>query len=188
MGMTMRMRNFEVGDWATLRDLRLRALADAPDAFGSTLEAEEKMSEADWIGRAAPPADSPPCINLIVELDEEPVGLAYACLDAADPGRADLYAMWVDPSTRRSGFGRAIVDRVADWALSAGAERLVLEVTEGNQAARGLYERTGFVPTGERSPLRPGASLFVLAMELDLSARKPGRGLADLAPAGGRCA
>ena len=173
---TLRMRKGEPGDWATLRDLRLRALAEAPDAFGSTLEAEEGMSEADWMGRAAAPADSPPSINLIAEQGTEPVGLAYACLDAADPGRADLYAMWVDPSARRSGFGRAIVDRVADWALSAGAERLVLEVTEGNHAARGLYERTGFVPTGERSPLRPGSSLFVLAMGLDLSDRKPGGG------------
>ena len=104
------------------------------------------------------------------------MGLAYACLDRADPERADLYAMWVDPSARRSGFGRAIVDRVAEWALSAGARRLVLEVTEGNRAARGLYERTGFVLTGERSPLRPGSALFVLAMELDLSVRKPGGG------------
>jgi ribosomal protein S18 acetylase RimI-like enzyme len=176
MDMTLRMRNFEVDDWATLRDLRLRALADAPDAFGSTLEAEERMSEADWIGRAAPPADSPPCINLIAELGEEPVGLAYACLDAADPGRANLYAMWVDPSARRSGLGRAIVERVADWALSAGAERLVLEVTEGNRAALGLYEREGFALTGERSPLRPGSSLYVQAMQLDLLARKRGAG------------
>ena len=176
MDMTLRMRNCEVGDWATLRDLRLRALADAPDAFGSTLEAEERMSEADWIGRAAPLADSPPCINLIAELGEEPVGLAYACLDAADPGRANLYSMWVDPSARRSGLGRAIVERVAAWALSADAGRLVLEVTEGNRAALGLYERAGFTLTGERSPLRPGSSLYVQAMQLDLLARKRGAG------------
>jgi len=35
-----RVRRAQIGDEAVLRDLRLRAMLDAPDAFGSTYERE----------------------------------------------------------------------------------------------------------------------------------------------------
>jgi hypothetical protein len=37
-------------DWQGVRELRLRALADAPEAFGSMLEVELAHGEAEWIG------------------------------------------------------------------------------------------------------------------------------------------
>jgi hypothetical protein len=38
------------GEWERLRDLRLRSLGDAPDAFGSTLDFERRHGQAAWIG------------------------------------------------------------------------------------------------------------------------------------------
>jgi hypothetical protein len=35
-------------DWQALCDIRLAALRDAPDAFGSTYEAQAAYVEADW--------------------------------------------------------------------------------------------------------------------------------------------
>jgi RimJ/RimL family protein N-acetyltransferase len=37
---------------------------------------------------------------------------------------------------------------VIEAARAAGARRLVLDVAEENAAARALYERVGFTPTG----------------------------------------
>jgi hypothetical protein len=35
-------------DWEAIRDVRLRALLDAPDAFGSTYKAERGKAEPEW--------------------------------------------------------------------------------------------------------------------------------------------
>lgn len=37
--------------WRLSRDIRLRALAEAPDAFCSTLEGEQGLDEAGWLSR-----------------------------------------------------------------------------------------------------------------------------------------
>ena len=44
----MEVRQTGSDDWATLRRLRLRALADAPGAFASTLEAELAFPDDVW--------------------------------------------------------------------------------------------------------------------------------------------
>jgi len=48
----METRQAQAADWETLRQLRLAALADAPDAFASTLEAEVAYPDEVWRQRA----------------------------------------------------------------------------------------------------------------------------------------
>ena len=76
--------------------------------------------------------------------------------------------MFVAPSQRGRGLGRAILDRLADEARMLGARRLVLETGTRQREALALYERAGFVPIplfGEyvNSP----ATSLCLAKELD---------------------
>jgi GNAT superfamily N-acetyltransferase len=70
-----------------------------------------------------------------------------------DDGDADLVSMYVRPAGRGSGVAAALVDAAAAWARSRGYPALFLWVTESNVAARRLYERCGFTPTGDRQPL-----------------------------------
>jgi len=44
---------FAPHEWRIYRDLRLRALADSPDAFGSTFERERDRPDAEWADRLA---------------------------------------------------------------------------------------------------------------------------------------
>ena len=138
-------------DWEALRTLRRRALGDAPDAFSSTLAdwSGAGDTEARWRGRlAAVP------FNLEARLDGAPAGMVGATYPA--DGEVDLLSMWVAPEARGRGVGDALVDAVIGWARSERADRVGLDVREGNAPAARLYERHGFVDAGPSPAGGPG--------------------------------
>lgn len=51
---------------------------------------------------------------------------------------------------RRRGLGARLLEEIINRARPQGAEVIFLEVRESNQAARSLYEKSGFVPAGLR--------------------------------------
>jgi GNAT superfamily N-acetyltransferase len=160
--MGISVRRLTGDDWRTLRAVRLAALADAPYAFGSTLAREQAFTETDWRGRLAMAGT----LSAVAFLAEEPVGLigAIPTVETTAPTTAPkgvettmttvmLVAMWAHPAHRGRGIGDALVTDVVRWAAETGWSRVVLRVADGNVAARGLFLRHGFVPTGIRTPL-----------------------------------
>jgi ribosomal protein S18 acetylase RimI-like enzyme len=164
MAAALVVRPFAAHEWRLLRELRLRALAEAPDAFARTLAEEEGRADETWGRLLAESIASPAACSLVAERGGEPVGLAYGRLADEAPEVAHLYSMWVAPTARRAGVGRALVEAVAAWARGCDARRLVLGVTEGNTAAVRLYEATGFSATAEVTALRAGSPLRVRTM------------------------
>jgi ribosomal protein S18 acetylase RimI-like enzyme len=158
----VRIRLATQEEWERLRDLRLRSLADAPDAFGSTLEFERGHDEAAWVGWIEGWEGSRNAL-FIAERGAEWIGMAVGSRDG-DQADAHLYGMWVDPAWRGRGIGARLVDRVLGWAGSWAARSVVLAVTETNAGAAVFYERLGFVDTGERFPLREGSDLTTRVM------------------------
>ncbi|MBX3707193.1 MAG: GNAT family N-acetyltransferase [Pseudomonadales bacterium] len=153
--------------WAVYRALRLAALEDAPDAFGSTHADACRLTDAEWQARLTgllPERDLP----LVAVVDGVPGGLAWGRMDTGESRSAHLYQMWVAPAFRGRGAGRVLVATVIDWARSIGAERILLSVTCGDTPARRLYESAGFRPDGEPEPIRPGADLLAQPLRLDL--------------------
>lgn len=138
----MRVRQAVPGDEPVLRRLRLEALADAPEAFTSTLAREAARTDADWRRWLAPG------ITLFVENAGEAHGLVAGVRDAGDDGIVYLLAMWVDPALRGSGAADALMEAHLAWARTAGARLVRLHVIETNGRARRLYERHGFRVTG----------------------------------------
>lgn len=165
---TPKIRTFAPHEWSTYRDLRLRALAEAPDAFGGTLAAEQNRPDDEWSRRLAAGADARTNLPLVAEVRGEPIGLAWGRIEASDPEVAALYQMWVAPSHRGLGAGRMLLEAVIAWARAQNASHLDLGVTCGDRPARRLYERAGFKPKGEPQPLRPGSTLLVQSMRLAL--------------------
>jgi len=85
--------------------------------------------------------------------------MAAIFAEPSAPRRMQLVAMWVDPRHRRRGVARALVDQAVRWADQRQAREVILWVTDQNAAARTLYERVGFRPTGERQPLPSNPAL-----------------------------
>jgi GNAT superfamily N-acetyltransferase len=56
-------------------------------------------------------------------------GLVWCKLSVAEPGVADIYQMWVAPTARGLGAGRALLGQALAWAKSRGAQRVRLGVT-----------------------------------------------------------
>ena len=165
--MSPSVRRLAADEAALLRDLRLRALRDAPMAFGSTLAREEGYAPEKWERWAAESATGE---RQAIFIANPAAGMASGVIDAEDAGLAHLYAMWVARDARGTGAGTALVDAVVAWATDRGAERLTTSVTEGNAAAMALYAAAGFADTGRREPL--GHSDAVVAvLELALGDR-----------------
>jgi GNAT superfamily N-acetyltransferase len=74
---------------------------------------------------------------------------AVAWSEAGDEGGGliDVERLVVGPAVHRRGVGTALVRAVLD---RAGGRPAVVATGRANAPARALYERLGFVPTGER--------------------------------------
>ena len=165
------VRTFAPEEWQTYRDLRLRALAESPDAFGRTLAEEQHRLDTEWAVRLASGTRSPWDLPLLAEMDSQPIGLAWGRFsNQDDPEVASLYQMWVDPAHRRLGAGQMLLERVITWASAANAWYLDLVVTCGTPAMR-MYSRAGFELIGERAPIRLGSKLQGQSMRLALRGR-----------------
>jgi ribosomal protein S18 acetylase RimI-like enzyme len=144
-GRSWKLRRLLPDDWAEFRALRLRALADAPEAFGSTAADAERLTEAQWRHRLASR------MTIAAETGGSLVGLAAGTTE--EPPGAELVSMWVDPSWRGEGIGDALVRAVERWAAGQGFSRLRLWVAVGNDRAERFYTRLGFTRTGRRQPM-----------------------------------
>jgi GNAT superfamily N-acetyltransferase len=169
MSHILTVRPFASHEWRVYKDLRLHALADSPDAFGSLLATEQQRSDADWESRLESGASSGLDLPLVAEVDGVPAGLAWGRIDRADFSLANLYQMWVAPDYRRNGLGRVLLETVIAWAKEKDVHHLDLGVTYRESPAMRLYQRLGFEATGKPEPLRPGSHLLCQSMRLELA-------------------
>jgi GNAT superfamily N-acetyltransferase len=72
--------------------------------------------------------------------------------------------MRVRPPARGQNVGEALITASMDWTRAHGHRILYLWVTDSNTAARKLYARCGFAPTGESQPLPSSPSLREIRM------------------------
>jgi GNAT superfamily N-acetyltransferase len=166
--MNLNIRRIRADEGLQLRALRLRALADAPMAFGSTLAREEGFAEHVWHERATGGASGGDRVTFIAERDGRWIGVATGLENDPDGSGPVLVGMFVDPAERGHRVGAALVEAVTAWARTRGAARLSLWVTSTNTPGIALYDRCGFRATGEARPLGHTPSLTEMRMVRDL--------------------
>jgi GNAT superfamily N-acetyltransferase len=163
------IRQLGTADWPALKAVRLAALADAPEAFASTLAREEGYTGERWQGwmsstagtfgafAADGPAAAPAHLirgvaAILVQAAREPAGSGGP---AAGGAEWYLISMWVSPGLRGTGVAGRLVEAVCEHAAAGGADRIFLWVTDVNARAGAFYARLGFTPTGRRQLVRP---------------------------------
>ncbi|WEK33060.1 MAG: GNAT family N-acetyltransferase [Candidatus Pseudomonas phytovorans] len=164
----MIVRPVTASDWQTYRDLRLRALHESPDAFGSTYEHESARADNEWQTRISAVASSSSAEAFFAIRGNEVCGLVWCKASGVEAAVVEIFQMWVAPNARGFGVGRALLERATNWASSHGAQCVRLGVTIADSPAMRLYTAGGLHPVGVPEPLREGSALMSQSMELTL--------------------
>jgi ribosomal protein S18 acetylase RimI-like enzyme len=83
-------------------------------------------------------------VLLAAEADGELVGLVWVGRAPGERGGWWIYDIDVVPDQRRRGYGRALLEAAEHAALERGADSVGMNVFGGNDAARRLYESSGY--------------------------------------------
>lgn len=155
------VRRLGPADWPVLKAVRLAALADAPEAFASTLKHELDYTDERWQEWLASTAATFGAFRAGEERGPAAriAGMAAARLrprpdQPCEHGEWRLMSVWLSPDLRGTGIATRLVDAVREQAHRSGADVISLWVTDANERARAFYGRLGFEPTG-RHQLMP---------------------------------
>ena len=151
-----------------LKSIRCRALADAPEAFGTTLAEAEARPASYWPESAARLAHAADAAMFLAFHGTEACGMTGCYLGGDRNAVADLVSVWVAPEFRRLQVGQRLLGAARRWAQEHGADTLHAWVAAENAPARRFYERAGFRATDERAPMRPGAVQAALLLMMPL--------------------
>ncbi len=141
------VRSIQADEGHLLREVRLAALRNAPNAFLETYDEVASDPDDVWAARAAGSTGEGDQL-IMVALDEgKPVGMAGIAREIGQRRRhrATLWGVWLDPAHRGRGVGRQLVSTALDWARAREVRAVYLEVVENEDPSWSLYGRLGFV-------------------------------------------
>jgi RimJ/RimL family protein N-acetyltransferase len=144
------IRRLTPEDAALYRSIRLAGLKESPEAFGSTFDAEFTKPLAWFFDRLSS------SVVFGANGNAKILGVAgFAIRDGQkEAHKGLLWGMYVRPEARGAGIARRLVEAVIAFAR-ARVELIQLSVVVGNEQARRLYARLGFVEYGiEKNSLK----------------------------------
>lgn len=168
----MELRRLGAHEVELHRDVRLRALRDAPGAFADTLGEAVARPPSYWEELTRSVTAPGRHVMFLACADDRVVGSTYGLLDR--DGRAGrVGGMWVDPAWRRRGIGRVLLQAVFGWARERRLERLGLWAPADSPAALALYTTAGFFLTGNRRRLPANPALHIVEMQAPVPGPPP---------------
>jgi ribosomal protein S18 acetylase RimI-like enzyme len=151
-------------EWQTLRDIRLAALKESPDAFMARYDVESQFDASTWR------AEFDRGAWIIGRENRLPVSVIGCTRETHTPPRIRyLESLWVAPECRRRGLAFCMVMHAITRLREMNVRLARLWVLEGNDPAIRLYRRAGFVSTNFRQPLPDRAGVNEELMELELT-------------------
>ena len=162
------VRVLDESEWPLYRDVRVRALAESPDAFTATLADEADREDQFWRDRMTR------SYRLLAERGSASQGIVSLGPYEQDPSAAEVFGLYVIPEARGAGVSWRLVEAAAALAAQNGYTQLYYWVGTDNGRAIGFAKNFGFRSSGYRRPSRASdlelgheEVALVLSLELD---------------------
>jgi ribosomal protein S18 acetylase RimI-like enzyme len=137
-------------DWASYRDVRLRALRESPEAFVASAEEESAFPDKSWQDRMERSR------RILAEDQGKVIGVVSVGTGHRTniPGAGELFGLWVEAPRRGTGVARKLMEKAAVVGREVGLKQLVYWVGTDNGRAVAFASSFGFRPTDDRRPVR----------------------------------
>lgn len=163
----MEIRELGPDDGLAYREVRLRALREAPTAFASTFEEESAQPDEFWQNLVSMTAESMESVLFAVDRGAGTLaGTAFVRVSPSAPHDAYVGGMWVDEDLRGGGWADALLESAERFSRRLGSQAIELWVSGSNPLAQRFYERNGYRPTGVREPQASGIVAHMLVKPL----------------------
>jgi len=148
------MSDFEIiklppEQWQRYREIRLEALREEPQAFGSAYAEMAQRSAVYWQERLSDAAQRETSWLLFAQEGERLIGMIGAFYDRTQES-AHILSVYVSKAERGKGLGKALMERIlSELGEKEGIRKAILGVNQEQTAAVALYRQFGFEVTGE---------------------------------------
>jgi len=131
-------------DWKQYRDLRLKALKEEPQAFGSTYEDNCKHPDEYWKQRLEDTYTKNTQWLVFAKLNGILVGMAGGFAEK-ESDNAHVIAVYVTPEARRKGISKLLMkELVVKIKTNKLIRKVTVDVNPEQVAAYNLYKNSGF--------------------------------------------
>ncbi len=136
-------------EWQRYREIRLEALREEPQAFGSSFAEMELKPDTFWQERLADALLGGKSWLWFAQQGERLIGMIGAFFDEAQQA-AHIVSVYVTKEERGKGVGKALMERIlAEIGKNEGIHKAFLGVNQEQTAAVEMYRQFGFTVTSE---------------------------------------
>jgi ribosomal protein S18 acetylase RimI-like enzyme len=141
-----------INEWEKYRDLRLRALKEDPQAFGSSYRKSLEYSPMEWQRRLKNAMEEKTDWLVFAKDENKLVGMMGAYIDKEGPSDiATIVSVYVPSEERGKGISKMLMQELLKRiSNNENIRKAKLGVNKKQIAAVGLYNSFGFKNVGER--------------------------------------
>lgn len=143
----IQIRAIVAEDVEAFRALRLRALREHPEAFGSDYQTQSAFPPEFWQARVSSNLANPDQIVFVATDGDELLGMTGIRRQHDSPKtmhNAGIWGVYVAPEARGHGLADRLLAACRDWARTVGVRLIRLGVVVDNASALACYRRCGY--------------------------------------------